>query len=80
MIFICCFSENIFLIIWFILDILNGKGKRTLKAAVALNGGAALYIGGKAKSIKEGCIKIIKAIDSGAVKEKLQQVKEESNA
>ena len=61
-------------------DILNGKGKRTLKAAVALNGGAALYIGGKAKSIKEGCIKIIKAIDSGAVKEKLQQVKEESNA
>ena len=57
------------------LDILSGKGRRTLKAAVALNGGAALYIGGKAKSIKEGCVKIIKTIDSGAVAKKLEEVK-----
>lgn len=62
------------------LDILAGKGRRTLKAAVALNGGASLYIGGKAKSIKEGCIKIIKAIDSGAVSAKLEEIKKASNS
>lgn len=62
------------------MDILAGKGRRTIKAAVALNGGAALYIGGKASSIKEGCVKIIKAIDSGAVTELLNKVKEASNA
>lgn len=60
------------------MDILAGKGRRTLKAAVALNGGAALYIGGKAKSIKEGCIKIIKAIDSGAVAKKIEEIKQAS--
>ena len=36
---------------------------------------STLYIGGKAKSIKEGCVKIIKAIDSGAVAKKLEEVK-----
>ncbi|MCR5494577.1 MAG: bifunctional anthranilate synthase component II/anthranilate phosphoribosyltransferase [Treponema sp.] len=62
------------------LDILAGKGRRTLKAAVALNGGAALYIGGKVKSIKEGSVKILHAIESGAVKRKLEEIKLASNA
>lgn len=61
------------------LDLLSGKGRRTLKAAIALNGGAALYIGGKAKTIKEGCVKIINAIDSGAVAKKLEEVKAASS-
>ena len=61
------------------LDLLAGKGRRTLKAAVALNGGAALYIGGKAASIKEGSLKIIHAIDSGAVTKTLETVKALSN-
>lgn len=61
------------------IDLINGKGRKTLKAAIALNGGAALYIGGKANSIKEGYAKIIKAIDSGAVKNKIEEIKQESN-
>lgn len=62
------------------MELLKGKGRRTLKAAIALNGGAALYIGGKAKSIKEGCIKIIRAIDSGEVSKKLEEIKKETNS
>ncbi|MDE5898894.1 MAG: bifunctional anthranilate synthase component II/anthranilate phosphoribosyltransferase [Treponemataceae bacterium] len=60
-------------------DILNGGGNRTIKAAVALNGGAALYIGGKAASILEGFRKINDAIDSGAVRAELEAVREASN-
>ena len=62
------------------MELLKGKGRRTLKAAIALNGGAALYIGGKAKSIKEGCIKIIRAIDSGEVSKKLEEIRKETNS
>lgn len=62
------------------LELLAGKGRRTLKAAVALNGGAALYIGGKAKSIKEGSIKIIKALNSGAAAKILKEIVQESNS
>lgn len=61
------------------LDILNGKGRRTIKAAVALNGGAALYIGGQVKTIKEGCLKIVRAIDSGEVTKRLEDIKRISN-
>ena len=47
------------------LDILNGKkGHKT--NAVLMNAGAALYIGGKAKSIKDGIELAAQIIDSGA--------------
>lgn len=61
------------------LDLLSGKGKPAIRAAVALNGGAALYIGGKAESIKEGYDKILEAIDSGLAAQKLEEIKAVSN-
>ena len=61
-------------------ELIEGKGRRSLREAVALNGGAALYIGGKAATIKEGYEKIINAFDTGAVKSELEQIREVSNA
>ncbi len=50
------------------LDILNGNGRPTIKAAVCLNAGAVLYISGKAKSIKDGFDKAKDAIENGKTK------------
>ena len=61
-------------------DLLEGRGRRTLREAVALNGGAALYIGGKVSSIKDGYSKIIDAFETGAVKKELESIREVSNA
>ena len=47
---------------------------------VLLNAGAAIYIGGKADSIKEGVEKARALIESGAAEKKLQEFIEQSNA
>lgn len=60
------------------LDILNGvKGHK--RNAVLMNAGAALYIGGKAKDMKEGVVLAAELIDSGKALETLQKFIEFSN-
>ena len=60
------------------LDILNGeKGPR--RNAVLMNAGAALYIGGKAETMKEGVELAAKLIDSGEALKTLQGLIEVSN-
>lgn len=60
-------------------DMLNGKGRPAIRYSCALNAGAALYIGGKASSIKEGYDLALNAIDSGIVLQKIEQVKAATN-
>ena len=62
------------------LQILNGKGRPTIKAAVGLNAGAVLYISGKARTIKDGYDMAIQAIESGKAKEKLEEIRAVSEA
>ena len=59
-------------------DILNGaKGHK--RNAVLLNAGAALYIGGKAESMKEGVKLATDIIDSGKAAKTLEKIIEVSN-
>ncbi len=60
------------------LDILSGK-KGHMRDAVLINAGAALYIGGKADSIKDGVDLAAELIDSGKAKETLDKFVEISN-
>ncbi|MCM1267919.1 MAG: anthranilate phosphoribosyltransferase [Bacteroidales bacterium] len=53
-------------------DILNGE-KGPKRDAVLMNAGAALYIGGKAESMKDGVKLAAKIIDSGKAAETLQK-------
>lgn len=55
------------------LDILNGENGPK-RDAVLLNAGAALYIGGKARSMKEGIELAAALIDSGKAAETLQKL------
>ena len=56
------------------MDILNGNGRPTIKAAVGLNAGAVLYLCGKAKTLKEGYDMALSAITNGTALKKLQQI------
>ncbi|MBR1638515.1 MAG: bifunctional anthranilate synthase component II/anthranilate phosphoribosyltransferase [Treponema sp.] len=56
------------------LEVLHGKGRKTIRAAVGLNAGAVLYLCGKAKNLKEGYGMALKAIDSGKALEKLNEI------
>ena len=60
------------------LSVLNGE-KGAKRDAVLLNAGAALYIGGKAESIKEGIILVAEIIDSGKALTTLRKLIEVSN-
>ena len=60
------------------LSVLNGE-KGAKRDAVLLNAGAALYIGGKAESIKEGIILAAEIIDSGKALTTLRRLIEVSN-
>lgn len=60
------------------LSVLNGE-KGAKRDAVLLNAGAALYIGGKAESIKEGIILVAEIIDSGKALTTLRRLIEVSN-
>lgn len=59
--------------------ILSGEEKGAKRKAVCLNAGAALYIAGKAESMKAGVKMAEELIDSGAALTKLNQFIEESN-
>lgn len=60
------------------LSVLNGE-KGAKRDSVLLNAGAALYIGGKAESIKEGIILAAEIIDSGKALTTLRRLIEVSN-
>lgn len=62
------------------MEILNGKGRKTIRAAVGLNTGAVLYLSGKAPNLKAGYKMALDAIDSGKALEKLEEIKKVSNA
>ena len=49
-----------------VVAVLSGKGNRAARGAVTLNAGAALYVGGKAKSFDEGVEQAEAALDSKA--------------
>ena len=49
--------------------IAGDKGPR--RDVVLLNAGASLFVGGKAASVREGIARAAQAIDSGAVRAKL---------
>jgi anthranilate phosphoribosyltransferase len=55
-------------------DILSGKEQGPKRTTVLMNAGAALYIGGKADSLKAGIDLAEELIDSGKAYEKLEQV------
>ena len=48
-------------------ELLSGEERGTRRTAVLLNAGAALYIGGKAESLKEGVQLAGRLIDEGKV-------------
>jgi anthranilate synthase/phosphoribosyltransferase len=56
------------------IDVLNGKGRTTIRCAVGLNAGSLLYLSGKAKTLKEGYDMAIQALDSGKTLAKLQEI------
>ena len=61
------------------MEVLNGKGRHTIRYAVGLNAGAVLYISGKARTLKEGYEMALQEIDSGKSLAKLQEVQKVSN-
>ena len=56
------------------MDVLNGGGRKTIRAAVGLNAGAVLYLSGKAKTLKDGYDMALAAITSGSSLAKLQEI------
>lgn len=61
------------------LEILNGKGRKTIRYAVGLNTAAVLYLSGKAKNLKTGYDMALEAIDSGKALAKLNEIIKVSN-
>lgn len=61
-------------------DVLSGKEKGPKRNTVLMNAGAALYIGGKAQSLKDGIALASELIDSGKAYEKMEEIIKESNA
>ena len=62
------------------LELLEGKGRSTLRAAVGLNTGAVLYLAGKVRTLKDGYAMALDALDSGRAKAKLEEIRAASNA
>ena len=60
------------------LEVLNGGGKKTIKAAVGLNTAAVLYLSGKVRTLKDGYNMAIEAIDSGKALKKLEEIQKVS--
>ena len=56
------------------MDVLNGKGRASIRAAVGLNAGAVLYLSGKAKTLKEGYDLALSVLDSGKTLAKLREI------
>ena len=55
-------------------EVLDGGGRPTIKAAVALNAGAVLYISGRARTIKDGYDRAVAAIADGTARAKLVDI------
>ncbi len=62
------------------MDVVQGKGKKTIRYAVGLNTAAILYLAGKAKNLKEGYAIATKALDDGTVLAKIKQIQEITKA
>ena len=56
------------------LEVLNGKGRKTIRYAVGLNAGALLYITGHARTLKDGYDMALNAVDSGKALSKLNEI------
>lgn len=56
------------------MEVLEGKGRATIRAAVGLNTAAVLYLSGKAKTLKDGYEAALGALDSGAALKKLREI------
>ncbi len=61
-------------------EMLEGKGKRAIIAAVALNAGATIYISGKSATLIDGYRLALAAIGDGSVTRKIEEVREASCA
>jgi anthranilate phosphoribosyltransferase len=61
------------------INILTGEEKGAKRSVVLLNAAAAVFVGGKAKDIKEGIKLAAGSIDSGAAKRKLDEMIEFTN-
>ena len=61
------------------MEVLNGKGRRTIRYAVGLNAGAVLYLCGKARSMKEGYDMALSALNSGKTLAKIEEIKKACN-
>ena len=62
------------------MEVLNGGGRATIKAAVGLNAGALLYLSGKAKTLKDGYDMAIAAMTNGTTLRKLTEIQNVSAA
>ena len=56
------------------MEVLNGGGRATIKAAVGLNAGAELYLSGKAKTLKDGYDMAVAAMSNGTTLRKLNEI------
>ncbi|HNY20596.1 MAG TPA: bifunctional anthranilate synthase component II/anthranilate phosphoribosyltransferase [Treponemataceae bacterium] len=61
-------------------EILSGGGRPALRAAVALNAAATIYVSGKSATIKDGFGLAMRAISDGSVARKIDEVREASRA
>jgi len=61
-------------------DLLEGKGKKALRDICVLNAGAALFIAGKARTIRSGIELAADALDSGKTKALVDSLKEKAGA
>ena len=60
------------------MEVLNGGGRASIKAAVGLNAGAVLYLSGRAKTLKDGYDMATGAIANGTALRKLQEIQKVS--
>jgi anthranilate phosphoribosyltransferase len=63
-----------------ILQVLEGGGPEGARAAVLLNAAGALYVAGQGDSLPESLVLAEEVLDSGAGKEKLQELVQASNS
>ena len=62
------------------LEVMHGRGRKTIRNAAGLNAGAVLYLTGRAKSFEEGFKMALDALDSGKTLAKLNEILEVSKA
>lgn len=62
------------------MEVLQGRGRKTIRYAVGLNTAAVLYLGGKVRNLKEGFAMATEALDSGKTLAKLKEIQEVSKS